>query len=55
MDSVTKGLRQGDITKDTYDRLLCAECEARLDRRDNPDEIGSVRSCPDCRREWRQL
>jgi len=55
MESVTKGLRQGDIVKDTYDRLICAECETRLKRRDKPDEIGSVRGCPDCGQEWRQL
>ena len=55
MDSVTKGLRRGDIVKDTYDRLLCAECETRLKRKDDPDEIGAVRRCPDCGREWHQL
>ncbi|MFB6114048.1 MAG: HVO_0758 family zinc finger protein [Halodesulfurarchaeum sp.] len=55
MDSVTKGLRQGDVVKDTYDRLLCAECDSRLKRRDEPGEVGSVRECPDCGRQWRQL
>lgn len=55
MDSVTKGLRRGGIVKDTYDRLICAECDTRLDRTDNQDDVGSIRACPDCGREWRQL
>ncbi len=55
MDSVTKGLRRGAIEKDTYDRLICAECETRLARTDDPDELGAVRSCPECGREWQQL
>lgn len=55
MDSVTKGLRRGAIVKDTYDRLICAECETTLKRTDDPDELGSVRTCPECGRTWRQL
>ncbi|MFB6218697.1 MAG: HVO_0758 family zinc finger protein [Halobacteriaceae archaeon] len=55
MESVRKGLRAGDITKDTYDRLQCARCEAHLSTQDDPDEVGSLRICPDCGREWRQV
>ncbi|MFB6153918.1 MAG: HVO_0758 family zinc finger protein [Halodesulfurarchaeum sp.] len=55
MDSVRKGLRQGDIAKDTYDRLRCAECDTSLKREDDPEEVGAIRICPDCGTEWRQL
>ncbi len=55
MDSVRKGLRAGDIEKDTYERLVCDGCGETLDTRAPPDEVGTVRRCPDCGREWRQL
>lgn len=55
MESVRKGLRAGDITKDTYDRLQCGVCESQLSTDDDPQEVGSVRTCPDCGREWHQV
>lgn len=55
MKSVQKGLRAGEIEKDVYDRLVCAECGEQLKTENDPDEIGSVRICPDCGREWQQL
>lgn len=55
MDSVRKGLRSGAIEKDTYERLTCAECEEELGTRNDPDEIGSVRFCPECGREWQKV
>lgn len=55
MDSVRKGLRAGDIEKDTYERLVCAACGEQLKTRNDPDAIGSVRFCPDCGAEWQQL
>ncbi|MFT4944210.1 MAG: rRNA maturation endonuclease Nob1 [Halovenus sp.] len=55
MDSVRKGLRAGDIEKDTYERLQCAACEASLETRDDPDNVGQVRTCPECGSEWRRL
>jgi predicted RNA-binding Zn-ribbon protein involved in translation (DUF1610 family) len=55
MESVRKGLRAGDITKDTYDRLQCEACGSHLSTRDDPEEVGSVRACPDCGREWHQV
>lgn len=55
MDSVRKGLRSEQITKDTYERLLCAECGETLATRDNPDGLGKLRSCPECGREWQQV
>lgn len=55
MDSVRKGLRVGDIEMDTFERLECAECGVRLRTRDDPDEVGSIRYCPECGRTWRRL
>lgn len=55
MKSVQKGLRAGEITKDTYDRLECANCDIQLATKNDPDDIGSVRTCPQCGQEWRQL
>jgi predicted RNA-binding Zn-ribbon protein involved in translation (DUF1610 family) len=55
MDSVRSGLRAGEIEKDTYERLSCAECDERLKSRNDPDEVFTVRYCPNCGREWKQL
>lgn len=55
MRSVRKGLRAGEIEKDTYDRLTCAACEMTLANRDDPDKLGMVRTCPECGREWEQV
>jgi len=55
MESIRKGLRAGNIEKDTYERLVCAECEEPLDTRSDPETIGKVRQCPDCGREWEQI
>lgn len=55
MDTVRQGIRGDRIQKDTYERLVCAECGERLKTRNDPDEIGSVRYCPECGREWKQI
>lgn len=55
MESVRKGLRAGDIEKDTYERLRCTACEEELATRDNPDDVGRLRVCPECGREWRDV
>ncbi|MFB6142088.1 MAG: HVO_0758 family zinc finger protein [Halorientalis sp.] len=55
MESVRKGLRAGDIEKDTYQRLKCAECEQELGTKDDPDSISTVRFCPECGREWKKV
>lgn len=55
MRTVRKGLRNGDIEKDTYERLLCSECEKPLKTTNDPGEVGSVRVCPECKNEWREL
>jgi len=53
--SVRKALRDGDLEKDTYDRLECAACERALSTRNDPGEIGTVRLCDDCGRRWRAI
>ncbi len=55
MDSVRKGLRAGDIEKDTYERLNCAACEVTLETKNDPDALGTVRRCPDCGTEWQRI
>jgi hypothetical protein len=53
--SISKGSRNGDIEKDSYKRLLCADCGTRLARRTVPDEPWTLRRCPECDRQWRDL
>lgn len=55
MKSVRKGLRDGDIDKDTYERLVCTQCEKNLGTKTDPSEIGSVRICPECKAEYKEL
>ena len=55
MKSVRKALRGGDLYKDTYERLNCNECEKPLKTENDPDEIWSVRVCPDCGGRWKEL
>lgn len=55
MDSVRKGLRSGDLEKDTYGRLQCAECEEGLGSENDPDEVGTIRTCPICDSSWKEL
>lgn len=55
MDSVRSGLRQGELERDTYDRLVCVECGKTLKRRDDPDVVGTVRFCPTCGTEYSQI
>lgn len=55
MKSVRKGLRDGDIQKDTYERLTCASCGQTLKTKNDPDELFSLRECPDCGTQWRDL
>lgn len=53
MDTVTRGLREDVIAKDTYGRLLCTACDTQLQRRTEDGE--TVRHCPDCHRVWTEL
>ncbi len=55
MDSVRKGLRAGDIEKDTYERLTCAACGVTLETKNDPDALGTVRQCPKCGTEWQRI
>lgn len=55
MDSVRKGLRSGDIEKDTYERLTCSACGEDLGTKNDPEELGIVRHCPSCGEEWRKI
>lgn len=55
MKSTRKGLRAGEITKDTYERLVCAECEQTLATENPVDEVYTIRRCPDCGSEWKEL
>lgn len=55
MKSVRKGLRDGALEKDTYGRLSCTSCGVDLKSRNDPDEVGTVKHCPECGREWREL
>jgi peptide subunit release factor 1 (eRF1) len=55
MESTRKGLRSGDLDKDTYGRLNCTECDVHLDTKNDPDEVGRVRVCPECGQEWKEV
>lgn len=55
MKSTRKGLRDGDLYKDTYERLNCSECEKPLKKRNDPDEVFAVRTCPECSTEFKEL
>ena len=55
MKSVRKALRDGDIEKDTYERLVCGECGESLQTKNEPDEIGSLRVCPKCGAEYKEI
>jgi len=55
MRSVRKALRDGDLAKDTYGRVNCTDCEQTLKTKNDPDQIGTVRACPDCGGEWKEI
>lgn len=55
MESTRKGLRAGDLEKDTYGRLRCTECEEELETKNDPEKIGKVRACPECGSEWKEV
>ena len=55
MKSVRKGLREQALEKDTYGRLSCTSCGKELNSRNDPDEVGTVKRCPECGTEWREL
>ncbi|QLG26379.1 hypothetical protein HUG10_01955 [Halorarum halophilum] len=55
MKSTRKGLRDGDLEKDNYERLLCSQCGESLKTENDPDEVFTLRICPECGREWKEL
>jgi len=55
METTRKGLRDGDLHKDTYERLACTACDETLKKKNDPDEVFSVRTCPECGAEWKEL
>lgn len=55
MKSVRKGLRDGDLERDTYERLSCTNCGVELKTVDDPNELGSIRVCRNCGSRWQQL
>lgn len=55
MRSVRKALREGAVQKDTYGRLSCTSCDVDLKNKDDPDAIGTVRRCPECGQEWKDI
>lgn len=55
MKSIRNGLRAGELDKDTYQRVICADCEKPLKTTNDPDSITSIRTCPDCGKEWKEL
>lgn len=55
MKSTRKGLRDGDLYKDNYERLKCGRCEITLKKENDPDEVFAVRTCPECHTEWKEL
>lgn len=55
MNSVREGLRANELTKDTYDRVICEACDRPLKRRDDPDSVWTIRYCVGCETEWKQL
>jgi RNase P subunit RPR2 len=55
MESIRKGLRQGELVKDTYERLTCDRCEKPLKTENDPEELHTVRICPECGRRWKQI
>ncbi|AEN04740.1 HVO_0758 family zinc finger protein [Halolamina sp.] len=55
MQSTRKGLRDGALSKDTYGRLNCAECEKTLSTENAPEKVYNVRHCQECGREWKEL
>jgi len=55
MKSTRKGLREGALEKDNYGRLVCTACDEQLKKKNDPDEVFAVRTCPECRTEWKEL
>ena len=55
MKSVRRALRDGEVEKDTYGRLTCTGCAESVKTRNDPDEVFTVKVCPECDSEWKEL
>ena len=55
MQSVRKGLREGSLSKDNYERLRCTGCGVSLTTTDDPDDVYTRRVCPECGDPWKEL
>ncbi|WP_303645895.1 HVO_0758 family zinc finger protein [Halorubrum persicum] len=55
MKSTRKGLRDGDLFKDTYERLNCADCEQVLKTTTDSDNVFDLRTCPECDTQYKDL
>ena len=55
MKTTRKGLRDGELDKDTYGRLMCSDCGDSLKKTNDPDEVFALRICPNCGTEWKEL
>ena len=55
MDTVRDGLRANELEKDTFDRLVCVTCDRPLKIRNDPDQLGNVRFCIECKDEWLEM
>ena len=55
MKSTRKGLRDGDLFKDTYQRLTCTDCEKVLKTTADSDNVFDLRTCPECGTQYKDL
>lgn len=55
MKSIRKALRDGELEKDTYERVTCTECGKSLKTENDPDTITTIRTCPDCGGKWKAI
>jgi ribosomal protein L37AE/L43A len=52
MKSIQRGLWDGEVEKDARGRFACRVCGQSLTVREESSGGATVRTCPDCDREW---
>jgi ribosomal protein S27AE len=55
VNSVRTALRDDELRRDTYDRLVCGQCGQALKTENDPDRLETVRFCPECAGEWKEI
>ena len=55
MKSVRRGLRDGELEKDTYGRLVYVESGKQLQTQDDPDSVYTIRICPETGQKWKEV